>query len=284
MKHYRVTNIAGRFYQDLSRCSRAMLVDFEKEAIHNFRVEYKKMRAFIRLMNDDAGSNKIEIPKKLHQVFSLAGALRDNQLQRVSVRETAKSLLLPLPGYYYVLGHETGELQTRLAELVNTSPPGQYQKSPAFSNHHNFHLKPFPFYLRGRCASVQKILQQVPLTDEMIHEIRKILKDLYYNLEIYRLLNAFPPGTWKEKVAGYFNPLLEQLGRYQDKCTGIALLETYWLKHLDTSDREPLVAIRAEWEKEITPARQLLIKKLHSDPVLVTGDSRSIPLIVDTAI
>jgi CHAD domain-containing protein len=281
MKKSRVKYLAGRFYKKLGEYSREMALDFDKDTIHDFRVEYKKLRAFFRLVNGEAGKKKIQVAKNLKEVYSLAGSLRDQQLQQARMSEVAKEKLLHPHGNFIFFEPEITEMKSRLKELLATDPVNKCKKKTDKLLPGHCKLSSFSSYFKKKCSAVEEILLAGLLTDERIHAIRKILKDLVYNLEIYRLEDRFPPGTWKEKVADYYNPLLEEMGDYQDKCTAIALIEWYWLQHLHTEDRELAAFIKEEWEKEKTTMRQLLIRKLKADQVLATGNPAYIPLSLD---
>jgi hypothetical protein len=70
---------------------------------------------------------------------------------------------------------------------------------------------------------------------------------------------------WKVKDEKYFDQLLNELGNFQDKCTAIALLKSYWINSLNTYNRELLASIKKTWIKEKVSMKQSLIKKLKAD-------------------
>ncbi len=281
MKKGRVQYLAGRSYKKLGEYSRAMALDFDKEAIHDFRVEYKKLRAFFRLVNERSGRKKIKITKKLKEVYTLAGNLRDQQLQQARATEAAIEKLHQLPGNFLFSEPGITQMKSTLQELLAYGPVKKCKKKTDALLPGSFKLQSFPAYLQNKCSAVRAILLGGILTDDRIHAIRKILKDLVYNLEIYRREDHFPPGTWKEKVAGYFNPLLQEMGDYQDKCTGLALVESFWLEHLHTAYGAAAACIRDEWENKKTSMKERLVNKLTADGVLATGRPGDIPLSLD---
>ncbi len=273
--------MAGRFYKKLGEYSREMVLDFDKETIHNLRVEYKKLRAFFRLVNESTAKPLLQIPKKLKAVYSLAGALRDQQLQEIRVKETAQHRLSRLPGNYFLPGRQITEIKSGLRELLAANPLKKCKRKTGEAHLLGFTLDSFPEYFQHKCSAARGILLSGVLTDERIHAVRKILKDLVYNLEIYRLEDRLPAGTWKEKVADYFNPLLEDMGDYQDQCTAIALIESFWLHHLHTKHRDFAAFIKEEWEKEKTSIKARLVTKLKADQVIATGMLEDIPLTIN---
>lgn len=284
MNRKHLKHIIKSHFKKIKKYSRRIPDDFDLETIHKFRVEYKKLRAFFRLVNESTGRSKIKIQKKLKNVYSLAGNLRDLQLQQARLDESAKANLSQLPEYYFFLGREMMEIKSRLLELLSAKPFKKNKKKRVVSAPGGFKLPGFSTYLQNNCNAARDILLAWQLTDERLHLIRKILKDLFYNLEIYRQADEFPPGTWKEKVAAYFNPLLDEMGDYQDKCTAISLIESYCKQHFHTSDRDLVDILMQDWLNEKSARKKLLVNRLQSDLVLATGSVQHIPLILETAL
>ncbi len=284
MKKSRVKHTAGIHYKKLGNYSREMALNFDKEAIHNFRVEYKKLRAFLRLVNDRLHHGKIKIPKKLKGVYAVAGVLRDHQLQQVRACETAKTTVDTRPGYYDVLAREITEIKKTLLLSLKISRFKKMKKKTGASIQHGITLQKFPLYLRGKCSDARGIILAGPLTEDKIHSVRKLLKDLFYNLEIYRQESQFPPGTWKEKVEEYFNSLLDEMGNFQDKCAAIVLIEQHLLQQQDTADREFMDFMRKEWMEEKKAMQARVVTRLNADVVLATGNADDIPLFLKTVL
>jgi CHAD domain-containing protein len=260
-----------------------MALDFNEDAIHNFRVEYKKMRAFYRLVNDGSGKRIMKVPKKLKKVYALAGMFRDRQLQQARLKEAAGATSTSLQEYYDALAQEMNEIRAGLLQLLQAKPP-ENRKKAAGSLHSGFELQDFSAHFQRSCTRSWKILSQTPIPDEKLHQVRKVLKDLFYNLEIYRQEDKFPIGTWKEKVAEYFHPLLAEMGDYQDKCTALELLESYWLRHLGHENSRALLQLIDQWNHQKATMKIMLVEKLQADHVLATGVPGDIPLILDTGL
>ncbi len=74
------------------------------------------------------------------------------------------------------------------------------------------------------------------------------------------------------------------MGGYQDKCTAIALMESYWLKHIDHGINKPFMLIMDEWNNEKGATKILLVQKLKADPVLTKGEAGDIPITLDTGL
>ena len=92
---------------------------------------------------------------------------------------------------------------------------------------------------------------------------------MFYNLKIYVGVEyeQLSLTIWKGKDEEYFNKLIDELGSFQDKCTAIALLKSYWLNSLNKYNRELLERIKKGWIKDKVSMKQLLVKKLKTDIV-----------------
>ena len=51
----------------------------ELDAVHDWRVDYKKLRAVLRMASEE--DEKIDIPLSLKDVYSISGEIRDRQMQ-----------------------------------------------------------------------------------------------------------------------------------------------------------------------------------------------------------
>src|SRR5262245_19892691 len=67
--------IRFRFHR-LKKYLRQMKRRLSREAIHHFRVEVKKLRAFLRMISGD----KLKIPHALKNIYRQAGSVRELQL------------------------------------------------------------------------------------------------------------------------------------------------------------------------------------------------------------
>ncbi len=240
------------------------------------------MRAFIRLVQEGSGKRKVQMPKKLKKMYALAGAIRDAQLQEQRLQQSAAELVPLLRDEVLGIDRAMMEIKSALPLMAAGDVLQKNKKKLIGRVAHAFELPGFAVYFAHQCNAVHQLLHTVPLTDDRIHAIRKILKDLIYNLDVYRKEDEFPPGTWKEKITAYFDPLLEQLGSYQDICTALDFVEVLWLQALHTHYRVPLASLKEKWAEEKSTQRKALVASLTSDRVLDTGRLEAIPISVVT--
>ena len=73
------------------------------ESIHEFRTEIKKLRAFLRLLNVEAGDDsRLKISKEMKTFYGYAGTIRNLQLQLKNMYAFAGDPQYTVTGTYIV--------------------------------------------------------------------------------------------------------------------------------------------------------------------------------------
>ena len=94
MNQEQIKHITNNHYRKLKKHIKKVSEDFNLEAIHQFRVEYKKLRAFLRMiLQDHVTAGEIKISKKLKKGYNISGSIRDLQLQQQRILEVIKQEL-----------------------------------------------------------------------------------------------------------------------------------------------------------------------------------------------
>jgi CHAD domain-containing protein len=268
MNKQQIKHITNSHYRKIKKHSKEVAENFNAEAIHQLRVEYKKLRAFLRLLshgNSQAG--EIKISKKLKHSYTVSGSIRDLQLQQQRILEATKKEPKKPLAYLNLLQREIDNLKPELIEIFLEDPVAESKKKTDASIPDELPLTAFKDFAKQKWAIVYSIIISGHWGDENIHAIRKILKDLFYNLKVYEGVEheILSVSIWKEKNEEYFDTLLNELGSFQDQCIAIALLKSYWLISLNTYNRELLEKIKAKWIKDKINMKQALLKKLKAD-------------------
>ncbi len=270
MNQEQIKHIINNHYRKLKKQIKTVAGDFDVEAIHLFRVAYKKLRAFLRMISQDhETAGEIKISKKLKKGYNISGSIRDLQLQQQRILEATKQELKKPQAYLRLLQKEIEKLQPELSEIFLEKPVTESKKKTGTSIPDEFQLNSFRNFVQKKWAAIYAIIASRHFSDDNIHTIRKNLKDLFYNLKMYEGIEneLLSLSIWKGKNEQYFNKLLDELGSFQDKCTAIALLKFYWLNSLNTYNRELMERIKKGWIKDKVNMKRLLVKKLKADVV-----------------
>ena len=270
MNKEQTKHITNNHYSKLKKHIKVIAEDFDVEAIHQFRVAYKKLRAFLRMISQDhEKAGEIKISKKLKKGYNISGSIRDLQLQQQRILEATKQELKKPQAYIRLLHKEIEKLQGELSEIFLEKPVTESKKKTDASIPDEFPLNSFRNFAQKKWAAIYAIIASGHFSDDNIHAIRKSLKDLFYNLKIHEGIeyDILSQSIWKGKDEQYFKKLLDELGSFQDKCTAIALLKSYWLNSLNPYNRKLLERIKKAWLKDKVRRKRLLVKKLKANVV-----------------
>lgn len=245
---------------------------YDPETIHAFRVEYKKLRAFLRMISFERNC-RIKISGKIKKIYHLSGAIRDLQLQVLSITSATETQPLKPIGYIKLLKKKTSKLESQFSKKCPRKiAAGKIIKSP-FKIKGSFTPEMFASYIERNTANINAIIIEGNFRDKDIHSIRKILKDTFYNLCVFedmkreQLFIVKPVNDEKK----FLDKMQHDLGEFQDKCTAIQLLDPYWLKDIDDLEIEFLNSITKQWISEKGIFKTSLINELMTElPVFLS--------------
>ena len=100
MKAEKIKSILDKRYQGIKKHYNGLLENFKLKEIHDFRVEFKKTRAFIRLINSDKPGKKLRIGKKLKDFYHITGHIINLQLHEERIGNLCRELDLKKPSAY----------------------------------------------------------------------------------------------------------------------------------------------------------------------------------------
>jgi CHAD domain-containing protein len=244
------------------------------ENVHIFRVNYKRLRAFVRWLNRGKHSKKqLHVPAELKNIYRYLGKLRDWQLLRSRLSEKLGVLqLLPLI--------ETVDEYTSVQQkLVDEIPVRKIVLSS--EKYFGTHTTELPdlvsveLFLDSKWVTLYTISKMNPFIDDHAHSFRKNLKDIYYVIETAQSMkiplfaNGYYPGNKKEE----FLSLMKELGQYNDLCISINHLSSIaW--------RDPVTIniLLDEWmHKKQSWFSDLHTKVVHLEMVLLPEESHKDP-------
>ncbi|MCG2616727.1 CHAD domain-containing protein [Terrimonas sp. NA20] len=243
--------------------------EMDEEAIHQFRVEYKKLRALFRLLSTLPGIQKeIKPAKKLKQLYSICGKIRDLQLEQQRIRK-ASANKKQTQAHCTTLERSILTLVPELKKQLDKDPLSASGKKTESLLPAEFSLHDFHRFARLQWTAIKAILRSGISADDHLHTIRKYFKDLYYNLKIYdgaeyRLLHK---KILRKMTDSEVKELLDQLGDFQDRSTSLELLKNYWLNSYPINTHLVLDSIQQEWITDREQCFRDLGKKMKTLPL-----------------
>ena len=239
--------------------------NFYVEGIHDLRVEYKKLRAFIRLLQqDDERGVKLQVPLKLTEIYRSAAAIRDLQLFIPHLQETLQDKKMQGAVYITFLQRNLFNAKENFVQVATHDSFRQMRASiiaclPAELSNHIIEK-----FLQLKVSAINLILLAIKNDDDDLHTIRKHLKDIVYNIKIFTTEWGipFPVVAWKNEKR--LLEIADALGNYNDLCIALSFLNNSIIYPLPQNEKKYLNGIRDEWFQKKEEMKCLLIPKIKS--------------------
>lgn len=228
MKHDITRHIIQGSCSDINQSLRRMQKHIRVEDIHEFRVQVKQLRAFLRMASLDKNCRRrIRVPSSIRQLYRKSGRLRDMQL----FEEKAHYFFAgrKKPGHFF----ELLERELSACELSFEKALGSISRISTKTI-----LKKFPdgfrpiaasYFFEEKTGMIKRLLAGNERTVYALHCIRKNLKDLQY----IKSMSADYAGTKEEEFFSKYQHLVFteklaiQLGQFNDICMLIEFLDQY---------------------------------------------------------
>ena len=231
----------------LHRHHRNLLEEFGVEAIHDFRVEIKKLRAFLRLLNggDETQKTTLRISRPLRLFYRTVGAVRCLQLQQKMVGEWCGELACELPvAYLALLRQKEAEAKAAVRQAaLHFSFPRFRQNLLKAVQQKSDETAAAEFLATIKCRLLLYLPAAVVVADEDLHELRKRLKDLLY---VWPFLLSFLPSVFPTDVLSRERclQLTEKLGGFQDISVALLFFEPAYLDTVAEAERAVLQRLK----------------------------------------
>lgn len=258
-----ITDIEKRF-KKIDKVSRKIYGHFEAEDIHVFRVETKKLRALLRLAGTDRiKGKKLVLPKHLKDLYLLLGAIRALQLQQRNIRAAAEGDGSPMCETYLNLlnAKEAGKMINAERLLSNKKAFKKERRHISSAIPAKISKSRINKFIKSTGSSLQKLVNEEVPSDESLHMLRKLLKDLMYcwpyiSADVALAYPAFP--SRMEDI----QKIVDLLGNFQDIFMGIIHLESDYIYINNEIERELLLNIRARWQEKKDEIKKQINREL----------------------
>jgi CHAD domain-containing protein len=264
--------ISARFKNIRKQCKK-IAIDFDQKAIHGFRTEVKKMRAYIRLVSfvwKDAHASKL--PKKFKKLYSAAGDVRDIQLQLERITLVTSGNGLQIVKYSHLLEKKLGKKKKKLKKLIQQTSMHSLEKKIVSHLPKRLDMETIRKFIQQKTAETRLLSKIEDERDDDIHSIRKNLKDLMYNaktIEDDELKEAFPSELSEPVKLRAVEKLTDKLGMFTDLSAAISFTEPSYVSTLNSAEKDQLQHIRERWLHEKKLLREDALKDIHEQAVLV---------------
>lgn len=263
MKRRELEHIVHKYAKHLQQYGRKIPGAFAVEDVHELRVEYKKLRAFIRLVQLDVDAGKhLAMPEKVKALYRAAGTVRDDQLFLVTVQQMAAEKEIALPQFQRSLEKKLFPAKEILVKEVE-----RFDDHKAFDHVNDalpdyLHDQTISQFILRRVAAI-RILQLALDREEELHAVRKHLKDIFYVIKIFE--NdwgiEFPVIAWRSEKQ--LSNVASALGDFNDCCNTVTLLQGSIHESLPAEEQEILVQWKDKLLQEKEASQQAMIQQVQ---------------------
>ena len=234
----------------------------DSDAVHDWRVDYKKLRAVTRLAEHE--HEKIDLPLSLKDVYTIAGEIRDRQMQMERMLQWFANEQLFPPAYTQLLQQEISSYTDQLQPLTENDAILQISQHKIKSLlPHGLSKKNIQTFIQYQLYEVRNILWLTYKKDDYLHSCRKHLKDVQYIVEAIGIeliekmeIKGFLPME-KLQLAG------QELGNFNDQCVTMVFLSSSYLNRLPGEEKIILASFKSKLQKEKTRTKNKLISLLE---------------------
>lgn len=263
MKRKELERVTEKYLRSMKKYGNRIPGSFAVDDIHDLRVAYKKLRAFIRLVQQEQGATALRLGNKLKKLYRAAGRVRDWQLFLQKVQASVQEWQTTVPAF-------TSSVQQELflakEELVKRIEKTDWNKLIYDLTSH------LPLLLRD--ASIRQfvnekvaaihLLQMVASEEKDLHTTRKHLKDLIY---VERLFQSdwginFPFPAWQQMAQ--IHDLAARLGNYNDHCITIAQLHACNAAALPDDEQQWRLQFLQTLEQCAVMEKSMLIREIKA--------------------
>ncbi|XZF12891.1 CHAD domain-containing protein [Chitinophagaceae bacterium MMS25-I14] len=255
-----IAYIVGRHITKLQELGGDITDDPDKETIHDFRLHTKKLRALLRLVSLDHNKH-YNLTAKFKALYAVSGEIRDAQLMLDKIK------VAEIQELEQWLTEQLEEFCLRWEKQDDDKVTDQLEEKFSDIDYPSVHTNTLETFFRIRIDAIKKIIAAGKFSDETLHDIRKMLKDLQY-------VAALCKDEWEkgyESILHYdldkLHELTDRIGAYNDLRNALDWLTRYENEVYIIRDRNAILKMQLH----------LLEEKLEKKEALVTTLIKSFP-------
>lgn len=273
MKNWLVNIVRDRI-KDLFKQLEKMKHGVDKEAIHRFRVEYKKLRSILRMAAlAIAEPDTLKIPHCIKKIYSTSGEIRERQLWLDRIKKEK------LPGYSSFalvkqVKKDMRKLEKKKDIFLSRKDFGDVAEKLIDRLPSVLSSAFFEEFIRQKRSTIETIVRNDRLSDIGIHDIRKNLKDILYGSVIattdFKI--KIPNSTWNKSDREKNERMTELLGSFHDSVTSLSFLSLSEIRKTNENEKASLLSTRQRWLAEKRKLKRSVLKELHQmEPAATTS-------------
>jgi CHAD domain-containing protein len=237
---------------------------FDADNIHDIRTTYKKIRALLRWQKT---GNKIY--KSFKNIYDVAGKLRNIQVAKQMIRKEKES---PRMFNHWL----TLNLVTLKKEWEKAADNKIIERFKSDIQNLRITTIKNKKFLDKRMNAITAMLESIPITDLVIHDTRKMIKDLQYILEWWQKHRKGSKPLIMNVSIRQLKKIGKRIGEYNDKRMLLLLFTEYAHQEKDPLLMNQINLLMDKWQQEKIVQKEKLITWLHSVNAGLSGMSNEV--------
>jgi len=266
MSKYNLEQCINNLVKDLQHNYVNLMLEFDEEAIHQFRVNYKKLRALYQLPIFDK-HNHFQFNKNIKHFYNLLGHLRDQHILYTNLIDNLKLPLFNLFWFIHKLNGKSVQIKYLILFIKNSVLCKKNKNALQVILKPNIPKKKIDHHIQLIIDNISEVILLNKFDDYILHDLRKKIKNLYYFFSL-RCLNYTHISTILKFKVDDLAAISGKLGEFHDLCFQIDELNPNKLISIPLDEITILQSIRKEWIvkknmlkiRVILDLKQLLIK------------------------
>ena len=262
-----IEHIIHRYFKQFKKLFNKIEKHFAADDIHAFRVEFKKLRAFLRLLGlEIADAENLDMPRNLKEIYTVTGKIRELQLQILRIDEIVNAKE-KLPKYRTILKKEIKKIKRELKFWLKHEPLSKMEEKISVHLPVSLRAVTIKNFMSFKFSNIVALFTGKIIADESLHRIRKNIKDILY---VYKIFEEYQIVNMEELFGDkthYDDATLvaEELGKFNDLCIALTLLRPEWLSSLKEDEKKQLEKISLHWNEEKEMLKQQLVEIVVHD-------------------
>jgi CHAD domain-containing protein len=251
MKQQDIIKVVEDKFRTLNKLANKILVSYHNDVIHEFRHEVKKLRSFLRLVSyNQPLPLSLSLPKKLKKFYGYVGIIRNLQLQQETISEYCERTRAMLPqNYLTIIAAEEAFWRTE-AKVFIEDANNFYDDEQKIVEMVPAALKAIHMnsFVDDKVNNINNLFNRLH-DDETLHKVRKLLKDILFNLPFLSgHIDDLPAGI---RNKAEFEALTNTLGSFRDICIAINHLQAAYIDRIrNPQEKDVLQSIELAWLQE----------------------------------
>jgi CHAD domain-containing protein len=230
---------------------------FKDDSIHSFRLEVKKLRSFLKLV--EVSGRSVSFPKRLKKLYRILGNIRLVQLHRQAIIKAAGKFNISKPAFYLIsLKNERHKLKKDAKKYIRKIKP---LRTDMFckDSPDSFTWQDSRRYFDLQKNKLGNLLHLTEPDEESLHDIRKAMKGILYDLPYLKDENR-RSGEFNKAWAADMKLLESKIGKFHDITAYIRLLKNALNGIYGIREKLYLTLILNEWENDKEDLKRLITK------------------------